>query len=182
MTKKTIFFLIFASWLAIIIGFIGYKQYTVSTGEKILLKTMPVDPRDILRGDYVILNYEISRLNMDQIPHNDNNFSVDRPFFLVLEKGEKYWHPVELKKVKPKGDNIFIKGIVKSIYSNRMTAEYGIESYFIPEGRGIEIESAIRGQDSNVDVEIYVDKYGNSVISKIYVNDVPFEPKQNPGN
>jgi uncharacterized membrane-anchored protein len=26
----------------------------------VLLKTAPVDPRDFLRGDYVVLNYDIS--------------------------------------------------------------------------------------------------------------------------
>lgn len=33
---------------------LGYPVY--------MLRTMPVDPRDLLRGDYIILGYEISRL------------------------------------------------------------------------------------------------------------------------
>lgn len=179
MNKKTIFFLILAAWLAIIIGFIGYKQYTVSTGEKILLKTAPVDPRDILRGDYVILNYEISRLDLNEVPQDAGNFSKTGVFYLVLEKGEKYWQPKRIAKERPKEGELFIKGTIESIHLNRVSATYGIESYFVPEGRGTEIEQEMRGRDSaSVDVEVYVDKYGNSVISKIYVNDVAFEPKQ----
>ena len=32
------------------------------SGEEILLKTAPVDPRDLLRGDYVILSYDVSTI------------------------------------------------------------------------------------------------------------------------
>ena len=31
-------------------------------GERILLKIQPVDPRDLFRGDFVILSYDISRI------------------------------------------------------------------------------------------------------------------------
>lgn len=30
-------------------------------GQQVILSTVPVDPRDILRGDYVNLSYEIGR-------------------------------------------------------------------------------------------------------------------------
>ena len=32
------------------------------TGTDVTLQTRPVDPRDLLRGDYVTLSYEISRV------------------------------------------------------------------------------------------------------------------------
>ena len=42
------------------------------SGRDVLLKTVPVDPRDLLRGDYVILSYDISRLQPEL-------FKGDRP-------------------------------------------------------------------------------------------------------
>jgi hypothetical protein len=36
-------------------------------GTMIYMRTAPVDPRDIFRGDYVRLNYDISRLAADQL-------------------------------------------------------------------------------------------------------------------
>jgi uncharacterized membrane-anchored protein len=48
-------------------GMIGYRQHWVDTGEKILLRTVPVDPRDLFRGDYVRLTYEISNLDLDAL-------------------------------------------------------------------------------------------------------------------
>src|SRR5262245_14089672 len=38
---------------------------TLATGEAILLRAAPVDPRDIFRGDYVTLSYEISQPGWD---------------------------------------------------------------------------------------------------------------------
>ena len=45
------------SWLAMMVR----PLMTLTTGETILLRVVPVDPRDLFRGDYVILSYEISR-------------------------------------------------------------------------------------------------------------------------
>ena len=43
---------------------VGMNEYTLIHGHKLMLKTVPVDPRDLLRGDYVILDYEISNFFM----------------------------------------------------------------------------------------------------------------------
>ena len=51
-------------------------------GETIRLRTVPVDPRDLLRGDYVILGYEISR-----IPDAAGNTGVtDGRCFVLLRR------------------------------------------------------------------------------------------------
>jgi uncharacterized membrane-anchored protein len=63
MEKKRIFIGIGIFWVLIIGGFIGFKEFTLRTGEEVLLKTLPVDPRDLFRGDYVILRYDVSRVD-----------------------------------------------------------------------------------------------------------------------
>lgn len=40
-------------------------------GVEVRLATAPVDPRDIFRGDYVILTYDISRLPLDRLGVDD---------------------------------------------------------------------------------------------------------------
>lgn len=37
------------------------RAHHVASGREIVLPVVPVDPRSLFRGDYVILNYEISR-------------------------------------------------------------------------------------------------------------------------
>ncbi len=51
----------------------------MATGERILLQSAPVDPRDIFRGDYVTLSYDGSTIDLDRagirgdIRRNDRN-------------------------------------------------------------------------------------------------------------
>jgi hypothetical protein len=51
--------------------------------------------------------------------------------------------------------------------------EYGIESYFVPEGSGHIIEEA-----RNVKVRVAIDSSGNAVIKGLLVDGEPFKPKQ----
>ena len=62
MRRKFIIIVLFQ--VLLLVGIIAYRQYWVATGERVLLGTEPVDPRDIFRGDYVTLNYEISSLDL----------------------------------------------------------------------------------------------------------------------
>ena len=47
-------------------GVLGYQisqhALILRHGQEVLLKSLPVDPRDLLRGEYVILNYDISTI------------------------------------------------------------------------------------------------------------------------
>ena len=53
------------------IGFLGWiiagRAAILRDGRQVLLKVEPVDPRDLLRGDYVRLGYDISRLPADLV-------------------------------------------------------------------------------------------------------------------
>jgi uncharacterized membrane-anchored protein len=44
------------------------KDSLLKSGREITLPVKPVDPRDIFRGDYVTLGYDISSLNASQVP------------------------------------------------------------------------------------------------------------------
>ena len=45
---------------AVLAGMIALHAAPLMFGETIRLKVEPVDPRDVMRGDYVILSYDIS--------------------------------------------------------------------------------------------------------------------------
>ncbi|OIO30741.1 hypothetical protein AUJ77_01795 [Candidatus Nomurabacteria bacterium CG1_02_43_90] len=68
MHKSKIFIGIGIFWIVILGAFIGFKEFTLRTGQEVLLKTLPVDPRDFFRGDYVVLRYDISRINLSYYP------------------------------------------------------------------------------------------------------------------
>lgn len=173
MSKKTILFIIIFTWIAVAAGVILSKQHTLRTGKSVLLETVPVDPRDFLRGDYVILRYKISNLELDKTKSFKKHYREGEDVFVKIEAKEKFWEAVA---VGPKsgfaGTGIYLRGKVQHYYAYRKNIEllYGIESYFVPEGEGRVIEKNMRGNKSNVVVEVIVDSSGSALIKKVYIN------------
>lgn len=115
-------------------------------GREIVLDVRPVDPRSLFRGDYVILNYgNVSRLPkylFKDIP----NLRQSMPIFVTLRNGAEGWQPVaagpEHPAQKISTDEAVLKGWLENKYSGRIN--YGIEAFFVPEGKGKELEKMIR--------------------------------------
>jgi len=153
--------LIGLSWLAILAGMVLMKEFTLRTGQDILLKTVPVDPRDLFRGDYVVLAYEISTLDLTQLPADRSSFAPgDRVYVAVVPHG-RYHVAARVDSQPPEGQGVFLKGQVRSVAGRSLRMEYGIESYFVPEGKGRVLEQA-RG--THLDVKASVDRFGHAVI------------------
>lgn len=188
MNSRKFFYLVVVFWLLIFSGFIAYREYTLQTGREVLLKTVPVDPRDLFRGDYVTLRYDISTLNLSDGQAEDANYmnyTNNARIYLALQLKDGYGVPKKLYK-NPPGGELFIKGRAKGItYErsrdnasmlpvHRLRVEYGIESYFLPEGLGGEIERQ-RRDDKKIDVLIAVDRFGNAAIKKILIDGNEFK-------
>lgn len=137
------------SWIFIVIAFVISQKLVYYTGTEVLLKTVPVDPRDLLRGDYVILNYEIS-----ERPRS-GEFQNDETVYVVLEPDkDNVAHALNISKQKP-SNGLFIKGRVGR------TIKYGIESYFVKEGTGRILEKNLR---NGTLVRVVIDKNGNAKV------------------
>jgi len=166
MDKKKIFIIIGIFWIVIIGGFIAFKEFTLQTGDEILLKTQPVDPRDLFRGDYVILRYDISTISADSLSYQGSDFKEDDKVYVLLNiDDQKIGSLTNIDKNKP-SEGIFIEGTVKSTYNNRLNIEYGIESYFVPEGKGREIERNL----GKIYTKVAVDDFGNAVIKSLVLD------------
>ena len=163
---------------------VGMKQYTLSTGIPVVLKTQPIDPRSLFRGDYVRLNYDISRLTLDKLG-GDKQFTRGDTVYVVLQKGEDYWQAVSVHhELPPYTDgSLAIKGTVE--YTNNqnwlrspeltkpitlINIKYGIENYFVPEGVGRDLERPKPGE--TVSIRVVVDHSGNAAIKAVLVNGV----------
>ena len=75
------------------IGFLGWiiagRAAVLRDGREIMLKVEPVDPRDLLRGDYVSLCYEISRIPVSQITNLPPEAVSERLTSAALCPGEE---------------------------------------------------------------------------------------------
>src|SRR3989344_1081982 len=118
MEKGKMFYLIVALQVVFLIGMIGFKQSTVWFGEKVLLKPIPYDPTDILRGDFINIRYEISTIKLDSIKSDTKDFKRGDTIFVRLEKGKDYSNAAEASTKKTAEP--YIKGRVDNVYTKNM--------------------------------------------------------------
>lgn len=149
-------------WGIVLIGFIVFKQYTLQTGTEVMLKTMPVDPRDLFRGDYVILRYDINRIDLNSILSQGESFNQDDQIYVKLDTSLKYAKPIQISN-KGFEEGLYISGTITNVYGEILVIKYGIETYFVRQGKGREIERK-RG---DLDVRVAIDKHGNSLIKAL---------------
>ena len=180
------FFGVLAFQLLFLLGLVTFKEVTVRIGQTVVLQTVPVDPRDLFRGDYVILGYKISTIvggpppASTPTPQLTRSYRVpDLPYisrgdtvYVKLEESsdEGVWVPTAVSRGFPSDWTVFIKGTATSASPGHdLTVRYGIESYFVPEGQGRVIERA-----SDVKVEAAVNGFGDAVIKGLIVDGEPF--------
>ena len=151
--------------LSILIGvaiiFIAYLSWPLLTGKAVILATMPVDPFDILRGQYITINYEISNIPTIVGAEEGNNIYV-----IVKEAEDKMWEFKSASLTAPDNE-VFIKGRINSIYRDNMQIEYGIEQYFFE--RNAQIPTA------NLSVEVKISNSGQARILRLLDNGKPLE-------
>lgn len=119
-------------------------------------------------GDYVRLNYKISSIPLPQ--EQLNSLKRNQTIYVVLSPGDPYWtadgaYITEPKVSPPK---IVIKGRVAGISKDQVYIEYGIESYFVPEGEGKTLQQPLP-QDT-ISIRVSVDQYGNAAIAALLLN------------
>ncbi|RWC48135.1 MAG: hypothetical protein EOS55_12390 [Mesorhizobium sp.] len=140
----------FLSWI------IAGRAAILRNGKEVLLKIEPVDPRDLLRGDYIILGYEISRIPVKMIADipPDKLSSDDTSIVVRLKKGaDGYWAPTTAwfgKAPTPAtADEADISGHIAEGWDLRseggtVAPDYGIERFYLPEGEGMAIQNDMR--------------------------------------
>lgn len=151
-----------AATLALQAAVIGWMVWDraelIRSGAEVRLTVQPVDPRDLFRGDYVVLNYDISTLRPTLLAGEDAFERNDR-IFVVLERSEEIWRPAAIhsRYPTPRAGQVVLAGRVAEVAEEwpfptgetgpacpfpcpALIVLYGIESYFVPEGAGRDIE------------------------------------------
>jgi uncharacterized membrane-anchored protein len=162
---------------AALVYMIWDRMSLVTTGRVVTLKVVPVDPRDMFRGDYVILSYKISRLDLNQLP-GDSDFVGRTAIYVTLGAADGVWDAVSVSRDMPSvaPDQAVIRGEFKFRDTQDgkepiVGVDYGIESFFVPEGKGRPIEDE-RNKD-NVTVDVALGKDGRAAIKTLKIDGQP---------
>ncbi len=120
----------------ILLSWSAYHSVARAHGRIVRLETEVFDPWDPLRGDYMVLNYRISTIDVS------TGESIPAPgtfLWVRLEEIDSFWSVAGYETSRPEiaGDTLFVRGVVVDSRSpGTLRVEYGIEKYFVPEGRG----------------------------------------------
>lgn len=117
-------------------------------GRDVLLEVEPIDPRDLLRGDYVRLGYAIATLDRASIAGPGGSLERGTGLMVRLAPGDDgLWRAVGARLADkpadaPDAGTVEIAGRVEADqgFSDTVRVTYGIERFYLPEGQGRAIE------------------------------------------
>ena len=67
---------------------------------------------------------------------------VGREVYVQLRRQGRVWKAVDTRYSPPPGD--FIRGHIRAVRVGSVTVEYGIEAYFAPKDKALELERRLR--------------------------------------
>ncbi len=134
---------------AVLLYTVVSRAAVLRDGREVLLETAPVDPRDLLRGDYVVLNYKIATLEAASIggpwPQDRGRHTIH---VRLRPDSSGYWSVAEASflPLDAQEGSVVQKGITGRLPGTReqasVSVQYGIERYYVPEGEGKALEAA----------------------------------------
>lgn len=170
----------------LILATVVQRAAILKSGQEARLELTPVDPRDLFRGDYVVLNYRIGTVN---VPLDVTTaFTRGQQVFVTLRPdANNMSRAVAISAERPAvtGDDIVISGFVISpstcmlsdtgardckLGTRAVGVRYGLESYFVPQGEGKKIEQTARGR---LEIVAAVAPSGQAAIKRLLIDGKP---------
>jgi len=168
--------------IALIGLMVADRVMILRTGVDVPLQTRPLDPRDFLRGDYVVLGYDISSVPVGDMA-SERLTGRDKLVFVKLAPNRDGFYEAISAHAAPvdvASPEVLIRGhVVSGVNCGRdrcsvdsmLQVRYGIESYFVPEGEGRKLESA-RNQ-RKLTIVAAVAPTGRAAIKRLLIDGEP---------
>ncbi|MGY3915102.1 GDYXXLXY domain-containing protein [Aeromonas australiensis] len=128
------------SGLAILVGInatVWRYERAISSGEVVLLRLAPVDPRSLMQGDYMRLNYEIAR-------ELTNRGKPDKHIDTLVIRLDA--HQVATLVADGKPDQLASDERLLQVHQSERQWQIGPDAYFFEEGTGEQYEAARYGE------------------------------------
>lgn len=162
--------------LAVLAYMAGEREWLLRSGQTVLLRTAPVDPRDPMRGDYVRFNYDIATVPkalcrdavLTWFEKNTlyNSAMRDRRVYAAIKLDRNGVAELESLSDRPPAAGLFLRARVESVFASTVHIRFGAEALFMQQGRAREFENLIRGDKQGVplNIELAVNSRGLSTI------------------
>ncbi len=164
--------------LLILVGMTVTPLMTLMYGQEILIKTRPVDPRDVFRGDYVVLSYDINELPIGRVPavfKTEDQWEKLRqvPLYVLLKK-EGAFYVADSAAFERPAEGIYLRAFFQyPVWSQNPTGmgstdmsgiqvTYNLDQYFVPENTGTTLEELARKGELTATVKVW-NGYGSLI-------------------
>jgi uncharacterized membrane-anchored protein len=155
------------------------KDRLLKTGHEITMPVKPLDPRDLFRGDYVTLGYDVSTLNKSNTPEGRiAELRAGSAAFVTLRpKADGGWTVKDVAPAFPSqvaAGDVVLKGRVGNAWAQAdgsektVSVRYGIETYFVPEGTGRALENQVR--DHKIEAIVAVGSDGTAALKGLVID------------
>ncbi len=156
---------------------VAQRASILRNGSDITLLTEPVDPHDLMRGDYVTLGYGISNIEAAKVsgkpPVGEDRLA---DIYVTVKQGDDgawifssaSWQKrddLQPGEVQLRGRTA---GFANAVVYPQLRVNYGIERYYVPEGQGRAIEDQQR--ESKIEAVIAVSPAGDAQIRALKDN------------
>lgn len=131
------------SGLAILAGInatVWRYERAMSSGEVVLLRLAPVDPRSLMQGDYMRLNYEIAR----ELTSRDARATQNKGGNTLVIRLDA--HQVASLVADGKPDRLASDERLLQVHQSERQWQIGPDAYFFEEGTGEQYEAARYGE------------------------------------
>ncbi|MGM9986656.1 MAG: GDYXXLXY domain-containing protein [Bacillaceae bacterium] len=170
--KRNYYYGLVAIQVIIIVGLFTYQSLTSILGVNVELKASTYDPRDVLKGDYISLIYDIGwapldKWEGDEVYTKATWLDEEKKVYVVLKDDEYGYKVIDyVTDKKPKDNILYINAKLQEIgplmdKETGLILQYGIEEYYVQENTGLKYE----GKDV-LTVNVYIWK-GNIIVSKV---------------
>ena len=161
--RRIALLVIVCAQLAVPLAMAGLAAADLAFGDEIKLRAQPVDPTDLFRGNYVVLTYEISRLQVVYPVSKGQQLCADLFQSAPGVYGARYAYDYPPRG----GKEICGRALNDARGGESVGIEYGIETYYASEEGAKEIEDSIaRGQ---LFVVVDLDEDGSARIKSLEV-------------
>lgn len=156
--------------LVLLLSSMAVKPFiTMIFGQKILIKTQAYDPRDVFRGDYIQLSFDISEINKTHVEAEILNMLQEKhtadlhskPLYVHLSQQGKYYYATRVTLDRPK-EGIYLKAKFSYVvWDNKdvskvksIIVDYALDKYYVPENTGKELEKKIQKGEAYAVVKV----------------------------
>jgi uncharacterized membrane-anchored protein len=133
------------------------REAVLDSGATVLMRTAPLDPRDVFRGDYVRLTYEVSIIDESLAEESERETmrKPERRVYLVYDTDARnVLVPRRLTLTKPDAPP-FIRGLTRRSWGEgTIGVRYGVEKFFVQQGHGRAIERGRRLEGVRIPLEM----------------------------